>query len=133
MAIRPPDHWRECVAEEASEVASGKLDVDDAVMAQLFPESLLSRTDETLSIFEVELAALANPSDEEIFGVIEHVVIALNMINSEHNGAGYETGEREQLCLYIDESLTEAGIDVEALASRRGIRRYEITDQWRRW
>jgi len=35
----------------------------------------------------------------------------------------YETGEREELCDYndyIDASLTESGIDVEALAARLG-------------
>jgi hypothetical protein len=31
------------------------------------------------------------------------------------------------------QALTEAGIDVEALTSRRGISRYAITDQWRKW
>jgi hypothetical protein len=37
------------------------------------------------------------------------------------------------LCLYIDETLTEAGIDVEALTTRHGLSRYAITDRWRQW
>lgn len=65
--------------------------------------------------------------------MVQHVVLGLNEVNREHNGRGYETGEREQLCLYIDKTLTEAGVDVQALASRRGIGRYAITDEWRRW
>jgi hypothetical protein len=30
-------------------------------------------------------------------------------------------------------SLSEAGVDVVSLGARRGLSRYEITDQWRRW
>ncbi|MET9695325.1 hypothetical protein ABZY31_00105 [Streptomyces sp. NPDC006529] len=41
--------------------------------------------------------------------------------------------EREQLCDYIDRSLTGSGVDVTALAARRGIDRSEITDRWRDW
>lgn len=133
MAVRPTDSWRQGIAEEAREVAAGELDAECACMAELFPEVLLTRTDEVLQAFETELTALDDPSDDDVFGVIEHVVLALNDVNEEHDGAGYETGEREQLCDYIDTSLAEAGIDVQALAARRGIGRYEITDKWRAW
>jgi hypothetical protein len=133
MAVRPTESWREGIAEEARELASGELDAECAVMARLFPESLLVRTDETLLAFETEVAALDRPSDDEILGVIERIVLALNAVNKEHGGGAYETDERERLCRYIDASLAEAGIDVDALASRRGIKRSEITDEWRRW
>jgi hypothetical protein len=46
---------------------------------------------------------------------------------------GYETGEREELCDYndyINASLTESGIDVEALAARQAIGCWGITDEW---
>jgi hypothetical protein len=133
MATRPTDGWREGVAEEARDIASGKLDAEDAFMSELFPEPLLSRTDEALSTFESEVAALSDPSDEQVFDVVERVVLSLNTINDDHNGAGYETGEREQLCLYIDQVLTEAGVNVEVMAARHGLSRYAITDRWRRW
>ncbi|MET8249669.1 hypothetical protein ABZV31_38125 [Streptomyces sp. NPDC005202] len=45
-------------------------------------------------------------------------------------GAGYETDESEQP---IDQTLSEHGIDVPALAARNGIGRFEITDKWRDW
>ncbi|WP_267898959.1 hypothetical protein [Thermomonospora amylolytica] len=32
---------------------------------------------------------------------------------------------------YIDLTLTEADIDVDALTRRHGIDRHELTDQWR--
>jgi hypothetical protein len=133
MAVRPTDGWRVGIADEEREVASGELDPECAVMADLFPESLLSRTDEALSAFESEVRTFSDPPDEQVFGAVEHVVLALNMINDDHSGAAYETGEREVLCTYIDQTLGEAGIDVEALTARHGLSRYAITDRWRRW
>jgi hypothetical protein len=133
MAVRPTDCWRAGIAEEENEVASGTLDPECAVMARLYPESLLVRTDEVLSAFDAEVGAFSDPSDDQIFDAVEHVILALNTVNAEHDGTGYETGEREALCLYIDGTLEEAGIDVAALAARHGLSRYTITDRWRRW
>jgi hypothetical protein len=133
MAVRPTDCWRQGVADEKHEVASGQLDPDDAVMAHLFPDSMLARTDEVLLSFESEVRAFSDPSDEQVFRAVERVVLALNGVNRDYHGAAYETSEREALCLFIDESLSEAGIDVVSLTARRGLSRYEITDQWRRW
>jgi len=133
MAIRPTDGWRAGVEEEAREVAAGTLDADEAYLRRLFPESLLARTDEVLAEFEAELGALVRPADEAVLGVVERVVLALNKVNDEHGGAGYETGERESLCAYLDASLGEGGIDVAALAGRNGLTRWEITDEWREW
>lgn len=50
--------------------------------------------------------------------MVERVVLALNALNEAHNGSAFETGEREQLCGYIDQSLTEHGVDVVALTAR---------------
>jgi hypothetical protein len=54
-------------------------------------------------------------------------------VNAEHGGAGCETGEHEALRDYIGKTLTEAGIDAEALTRRQGLSPYELTDRWRRW
>ncbi|AJT65633.2 hypothetical protein T261_3973 [Streptomyces lydicus] len=70
---------------------------------------------------------------QQAFEAIKRVVVVLNEINDDHDGAGYETEEREQPCLYIDQTLTDHGIDVPALAARRGVSRTEITDSWRDW
>ncbi|MFD8615383.1 hypothetical protein ACFV09_41965 [Streptomyces sp. NPDC059631] len=135
MAIRPPENWRAGMAEEARELAAGTLDPECAGMAELYPESLLRATDEALQAFERDLGALGEPSDDQAFDTIKHVVLRLNAIDdgSHSGGAGYDTGEREQLCEYIDETLTEHGVDVAALAARRGIGRADITDEWREW
>lgn len=102
-------------------------------MAELFPERLLSVTDNVLDAFEAELPSLQGASDERVFAAVERVVLALNAINDEHNGGAYETDEREQLCDYIDKALTEQGLDVVALTARQGLGRYELTDRWRDW
>ncbi len=120
MAERPTEVWRADVEEDPDN-------------AELYPETLILRTDEVLTEFEAEVAEFDGPSDDEVLTAVENVVLALNAVNEEHDEAGYETGERELLCAYIDETLTEAGIDVAALAKRHGMGRYEITDKWREW
>jgi hypothetical protein len=133
MVIRPSENWRDRVAEEAGQLAAGVLEPECAYAARLFPESLLKATDVVLEAFEVEVGALSGPSDGQVFGVVESVVLALNRINREHGGGAYETGEREELCDYIDGTLSEHGIDIPALAARSGIGAHEITDEWREW
>jgi hypothetical protein len=120
MVERPTDIWRAFVEEHPDS-------------AELYPASMMLRTDEVLAEFEAEVAAFDDPSDEEVFAAVENVVLALNGVNEEYDDAAYETDERENLCAYLDATLTEAGIDVAALAARRGIGRDEITDEWREW
>jgi hypothetical protein len=129
---RPTDEWRQYRADDDARRADGTLSPEEAAAAGLWPDSLIARTDAVLAAFEAEARTVPD-SDEAVFGVIERVVVALNDVNAEHGGAGYETDERELLCAYIDEVLTEAGVDVAALAARRGIGRHEITDDWREW
>ncbi|XIG76920.1 hypothetical protein C1N81_29040 [Streptomyces sp. SGAir0957] len=133
MTERPTTAWREGITEEQRKLADGTLDPECACMAELFPERLLSVTDNVLDAFEAELPSLQGASDERVFAAVERVVLALNAINDEHNGGAYETDEREQLCDYIDKALTEQGLDVVALTARQGLGRYELTDRWRDW
>ncbi|MFF3250428.1 hypothetical protein ACFYWP_05380 [Actinacidiphila glaucinigra] len=132
MANRPTDNWRMWMAETAREVTSGTLAPE---CAELYPESLLRVTDVVLEAFEGDVRALREPSGEAVFGVVERVVVALNAVDADdqHGGAGFCTEEREQLCEYIDLTLSEHGVNVSALAARRGIDRAEITDAWRDW
>ncbi|MEU8434127.1 hypothetical protein AB0F18_14620 [Streptomyces sp. NPDC029216] len=123
------------MAETARELAAGTLGAECADVVDLYPESLLLATDDALTVFEDEVRALWEPSDEAVFGAVERVVLALNAIDGDagHGGVGFCTEEREQLCEYIDLTLSENGVDVPALAARRGIDRAEITDSWRDW
>jgi hypothetical protein len=133
MARRPSDTWRRQVEEEAAQLTHGALTPDQMCAAKLWPETLLNSTDAALTEFEHNLRTLTSPSDEDVFGTVKRLILALNQINAQHGGAGYETGEREELYDYIDASLSETGIDVEALAARENIGRWEITDRWRQW
>ena len=133
MAERPTTSWRYGIAEEAEELASGTLDPECACMAALFPEDLLTATDAALDAFEGELPGLGEASDEHVLAVVERVVVALNGVNDARNGSAFETGEREQLCDYIDDSLAERGVDVVALTARHVLGRDQLTDKWRRW
>ncbi|MEV7982782.1 hypothetical protein [Streptomyces sp. NPDC086519] len=102
-------------------------------MAGLFPEELLTSTDAVLDTFESELPGLGEADVAQLFGVVERVVLALNAVNEAHDESGYETDEREQLCQFIDQSLTEHGVDIVALTARHGLGRYQLTDKWRKW
>ncbi|MFD0315829.1 hypothetical protein [Streptomyces flavalbus] len=133
MAERPTESWRRGIAEEAAELAAGTLEAECACMAELFPEELLRVTDEVLDAFEGALPGLGNASDEEVFAVVERVVLSLNAVNEAHGEAAFETDEREELCAYIDQSLSECGVDVVGLTARHGLGRYELTDRWREW
>ncbi|WP_327684452.1 hypothetical protein [Streptomyces sp. NBC_00467] len=114
-------------------MAAGTLNAEDAFLAELYPGSLLDATVDALDAFESELRTLHGLSDHEVFEAVERVVLARNVINDQHDGAAYETGEREELGDYIDQALTECGVDVPALTARHGMGRYEITDKWRDW
>ncbi|MEV6402931.1 hypothetical protein AB0M58_08195 [Streptomyces bobili] len=133
MAERPTTNWRKGVAAEAAGLAVGNLDPDCAYMVDLYPDELLSATDAVMDAFEAELPTLTEGDDEQAFAVVKRITLALNAVNEAHNECAFETDEREQLCLYIDEALTEQGVDVAALTARYGLGRHELTDQWRDW
>jgi hypothetical protein len=141
MASRPSDKWRAETEQEAAELAAGTRPPDQAYAAVLWPESLIASTDAALAAFEGDLAALLSASenaldDKDVLAVVRRAVLALNAINDQHERAGqtgYETGEREDLCDYIDATLTESGIDVAALTTRNGREPGELIGEWRTW
>ncbi|XVV06018.1 hypothetical protein ACQPW3_11780 [Actinosynnema sp. CA-248983] len=69
----------------------------------------------------------------EWVGGVVVVVAPAEEVKSEEIGGSIDADEREQLCLFIDEVLTQSGVDVAGLAARQGVDRYAITDRWRRW
>jgi hypothetical protein len=60
-----------------------------------------------------------------VLAAVTHVVEQLNDVADDYGLI--ETDGREQLCAYIDAVLTNAGVDIDALAERRGISR-DLTD-----
>jgi hypothetical protein len=55
--------------------------------------------------------------------------------------AGYATSQElnavapptKGMCDFIDQSLTEHGIDIAVLTARHGLDRYQIMDKWQKW
>ncbi|MEV5335777.1 hypothetical protein [Streptomyces werraensis] len=133
MAERPTTNWRRGIAKESAELSAGTLDPDCAFMVELFPKELLVETDAVLDVFDAEVTTLAEGDDTRIFAVVERVILALNAVNEAHDECAFETDEREQLCAYIDEALSEQGVDVAGLTARHGLGRHELTDRWRDW
>lgn len=131
MIERPSAAWRRNVERQTAAVAAGTLDEEEAYAVRLWPGDFIAAVDTALEEHEAEARALRAPSDGDVFAAVRRVVLALNAINEEHGRI--ETGEREELCDYIDNVLTSAGIDTAALAARRGIDRAELTDSWRDW
>ncbi len=132
VARRPGDEWRRRVDEQAAELARGSLSPADAYAARLWPESLRVGTDAALPGLSMSSARL----DADLLDVVQRLVLALNAINEQQERAGLigvETGEREELCDYINASLEESGVDLVALEARNGIDRGEIAGRWRDW
>jgi hypothetical protein len=133
LATRPTTLWREGVDEEARLVASVELEEEFAVSATLYPPDLLARMDEVLAGFEREVGGLTSASDDEVLATIRRVVLALNTLNDEYDKGAIETAERDLLCAYIDETVAQAGVDLDALSARQAIERVDLTDEWRTW
>jgi hypothetical protein len=115
VATRPSQHWR------------------TSAFADDYSEGFLRAVDAALDAFESDARTLAGAPDERVLAAVERVVVALNEVDANATDDSIDTDEREQLCLFIDEVLTENGVDAGELAARHGLARHAITDKWRRW
>jgi hypothetical protein len=136
MPARPTARWRLLIQEDEEAIAAGALSPDDAAAAELWSDYLLTGTDVVLDSFDLAVRELSNPADDQIMAAVHDAITGLNLVNADLRKRGetpYETDEREALCAYIEVSLEEAGIDLDALTARLGIGRNEIGDEWREW
>jgi hypothetical protein len=133
MTERPTVQWRVYLEEQEAAVAAGTLDPgsDAAFALRLYPAAFTADVDAALTAFENQVDRAQLASDDEVWRLIERVVVSLNAVSERWELI--ETDEREELCQYIDDVLSAAGADLPALAARSGIRRSEVTDQWREW
>ncbi|MET8324815.1 hypothetical protein [Streptomyces sp. NPDC005181] len=88
---------------------------------------MLEAADAALDTFEDEACSLGGASDERILAAVERVVEQLNTIDNEYGA--FCTIEREELCEYMDQVVTEQGADVSGLLVRHGME--ELTERWR--
>ncbi|MDI6097497.1 hypothetical protein QLQ12_02645 [Actinoplanes sp. NEAU-A12] len=133
MAQRPTKDWRQFLEEQEAAVAAGSLDPgsEDAWALRCFPAAFTADVDAVLTLFERRIERVDLSSHHDVWVSIKDVVTALNSVSERWKLI--ETGEREELSQYIDDALTEAGADLDAVASRAGIDRSEMTDEWREW
>ncbi|MFC7241460.1 hypothetical protein ACFQO7_03090 [Catellatospora aurea] len=125
MIERPSAAWRQEVLEQRQAVAAGTLSPDDAYAEHLWPLEFIDAVEAALAAYEAEIAALRDPSDDDLFAAAERVVLALNDADEEHGRI--ETGEREELIEYIEAVITHTGVDVPTLCARRGEDREALT------
>jgi hypothetical protein len=125
--------WRRDLEEQQAAVTAGTLDPesDNAWALTLFRQAFTADVDAALTAFERNVEQTDLSSAHEVWVLIRGVVLSLNTVSERWELI--ETGEREELCQYIDDVLTAAGVDLSAVASRSGIDRSEVTDEWREW
>ena len=121
--------WRREVASQAAAVAAGTLPPDEAYAARAWPEDFIARIDVALERYEQDLSRLDPADDAAVWSAVERVVTGINTANR----GEIDTMTGEELAEYVDEAMTAAGVDVEALTSRRDMDRSELTDEWRDW
>lgn len=129
------ESWRERKAEEKRAFEAGEITADDCYMDRLFPDSFIDRTEILLKAFTVAIKQCPTSASDfpQVMRNIETLVLGLNQINEDFDYGVIETGEREELCEFIDQVITSRGIDIEALAASKNCDRYELTDEWRDW
>ena len=125
--------WRQFLKEQEAAVAAGLLDPGsaDAWALRCFPAAFTDDVDAVLTLFERKIEKADLNSHHDVWVLIKDVVTALN--SASERWKLIETGEREELCQYIEDALTEAGAELEAVVSRAGMERREMTDEWREW
>ena len=134
MAVKlVTETWREDKAEEKREFEAGEIAEDELCLDQLFPDQFIADTEPLLVEFAGAIAATNALDYDNVMNSIKSLVEKLNEINDKYNGEVIETGEREQLCQYIEDVISESAIDLDAYAKSMECDKNEITDLWREW
>ena len=89
-----------------------------------FSRSDVEKCEEILTHYLDSLAALSNPTDQEIMDCVQEAVLALNQLNENTDYAMIETEERENIWALIQTSAVECGLQNPA---------HDITEEWREW
>ena len=129
------DTWRERKAEEKRERDAGEISADECILDQLFPDAFIDRTEHLLRVFASSIEGCSTLTNDypKVMKTIEALVVALNKVNEDFDHKVIETGEREELCDFVDQVLIAKGIDIEDLAAFHGCEANALTDEWRDW
>ena len=134
MAVKlVTETWREDKAEEKRQFEAGEISEGELCLDQLFPDQFIADTEPLLLEFVSAIAKTDALNYESVMNSIKSLVEKLNEINDRFDGEVIETGEREQLCQYIEDVISESAIDLDQYAKNRECDKSEITDLWREW
>lgn len=131
----PSQGWRDSKAEERQKFLAGKITAKECFMESLFPDEFIDRTDTALKLFVANISNCSPHQDDypKVRNAIKSLVLDLNKINDDFDGSVIETGEREEICDFIDDVIVAHGIDIDAYAEYLDCGRYELADEWRDW
>jgi hypothetical protein len=86
-------------------------------------EDDIARCESILGEFLRDLQS-TGPTEENIMRCVKKAVLDLNQLNEQTNHCLIETGQREDICSYIDFAVRKAGLDTSGR---------DITEAWREW
>ena len=89
-----------------------------------FSKEDVAKCEKILSDYLESLAALSNPTNEEIMDYVQRAVLALNQLNEDTDYSMIETEERENIWELIQTSAEECGLQDPT---------DDITEEWREW
>ena len=89
-----------------------------------FTKADVEKCENILCHYLESLAALTDPTDQEIMDCVQETVIALNQLNEDTDYSLIETEERENIWELIQTSAVECGLQDPA---------DDITEEWREW
>lgn len=114
---KPTIEWRERLKEELADEELSKDEIK-------YNEGMLDETDHLITDFIKDLSDLnGNNNRDSILSVVKKFVFKLNDLNTDQNY--FETGEREDICDFVDKAVTKAGLKLEEFE--------DVTEEWREW
>jgi hypothetical protein len=125
--------WRDEKINEKRQFEAGEIDASECCMAELFPDEFINETEPLLQSLADRISDIDELDYPAVSDAIKTLVMALNQINEKFDQAVIETGEREQLCQFIEDVIEESAVDLGKYAVNFGCDSSEITDTWRDW
>lgn len=116
LSKKPTIYWREQLDEDLADE-----DMDDNEIK--YTHNLLNKADALLEDFAAQLSNLKTPAKSNVLEVVKDFVLKLNDLTRDNSFI--ETGEREDLCDFIDQAVTIAGLELDP--------EEDISFEWRKW
>lgn len=117
----PPDIWSEILNENLQDVAEGEIELSEVKFNQL----IIDESTTVLNKFKNAISKIDGKNDPiYIHNEVKSLVLSLNGLSKKHNDF-ISTGEREDLCFWIDDQIMKSGYS---------LKEYEdLTIEYREW